>query len=59
MKSLWEEHKSRLRGSIAKRVRDKDAVDDILQDVYLKASVSLSRTHLAVSRSFAGITVAI
>lgn len=34
---LWEEHRTRLRGYIAKRVRDADAVEDILQDVFLKA----------------------
>jgi len=28
---LWSEHRSRLRGYIAKRVRENDAVDDILQ----------------------------
>jgi len=38
---LWSEHRSRLRGYIAKRVRDTDAVDDILQDVFLKASENL------------------
>lgn len=38
---LWSEHRSRLRGYIAKRVREDDAVDDILQDVFLKASENL------------------
>lgn len=38
---LWQEHRSRLRGYIAKRVRESDAVDDILQDVFLKAHTSL------------------
>ncbi|MFA7268301.1 MAG: RNA polymerase sigma factor SigZ [Sterolibacterium sp.] len=38
---LWIEHKTRLRAYIAKRVRERDAVDDILQDVFLKAHVSL------------------
>jgi DNA-directed RNA polymerase specialized sigma24 family protein len=38
---LWSEHRTRLRGYIAKRVREDDAVDDILQDVFLKASENL------------------
>ena len=38
---LWLEHRSRLRGYIAKRVRETHAVDDILQDVFLKASQNL------------------
>ena len=38
---LWSEHRSRLRGYITKRVREGDSVDDILQDVFLKASESL------------------
>ena len=38
---LWAEHRSRLRGYIAKRVRDAHAVDDILQQVFLKASENL------------------
>lgn len=37
---LWQEHKTRLRGYIAKRVRESDAVDDILQEVFLKAHAS-------------------
>lgn len=37
----WKEHEARLRGYIAKRVSDRDDVDDILQDVYLKAHASL------------------
>lgn len=41
MMNFWEEHKSRLRGYITKRVKDPDAVDDILQDVYLKAHTNL------------------
>lgn len=44
--NFWEEHKSRLRGYIAKRVPDKDVVDDILQDVYIKA-----HTHLSTVKS--------
>lgn len=46
MMNWWEEHKSRLRGYIAKRVPDKDVVDDILQDVYIKA-----HTHLNTLKS--------
>jgi RNA polymerase sigma-70 factor (ECF subfamily) len=42
MMNLWQEHKSRLRGYIAKRVPDEDLVDDILQNVYLKAHTNLS-----------------
>jgi len=38
---LWAEHKSRLRSYIARRVRDPNVVDDILQDVFLKAHISL------------------
>lgn len=38
---FWQEHKTRLRGYIAKRVRESDAVDDILQDVFLKAHINL------------------
>lgn len=41
LSDLFSEHRSRLRGYIAKRVRDNDAVDDILHDVFLKASKSL------------------
>ena len=39
--NFWQEHKDRLRGFIAKRVRDNDAVDDLLQEVYLKAHTNL------------------
>lgn len=38
---LWSEHRARLRGYIAKRVRENDAADDILQEVFLKASENL------------------
>jgi RNA polymerase sigma-70 factor (ECF subfamily) len=41
MSDLWSEHRSRLRGYIARRVRDTNAVDDILQEVFLKASKNL------------------
>lgn len=44
---LWAEHKAKLRGYIAKHVRDSAAVDDILQDVFLKLHTSLHtvRSH--------------
>ena len=38
---FWQEHKTRLRSYIAKRVRERDAVDDILQEIFLKAHTSL------------------
>ncbi|MCD6707997.1 MAG: RNA polymerase sigma factor SigZ [Thiobacillus sp.] len=41
MPDFWIEHKSRLRSYVAKRVRESGAVDDILQDVFLKAYASL------------------
>ncbi|WP_197490429.1 RNA polymerase sigma factor SigZ [Halothiobacillus diazotrophicus] len=41
MPDFWQEHKARLRGYIAKRVRERDEVDDILQDVFLRAHTSL------------------
>ena len=39
--ALWRDHKIRLRAYIAKRVDQPDVVDDILQDVFLKAHTSL------------------
>jgi len=41
IKDLWSEHRARLRGYIAKRVRENDAIDDILQTVFLKTSENL------------------
>ena len=41
MTDFWQAHRSRLRGYIAKRVRESDAVDDILQEVFLKVNASL------------------
>jgi len=38
---FWTDHKTRLRNYIAKRVRDTNAVDDILQDVFVKAYTNL------------------
>lgn len=41
MTEIWQAHRAALRGYIAKRVREADAVDDILQDVFLKAYTGL------------------
>ena len=41
MTHLWKEHHSRLRSYVAKRVRERDAVDDILQEVFLKVNAGL------------------
>jgi len=41
MPDFWIEHKTRLRSYVAKRVREHGAVDDILQDVFVKAYTSL------------------
>jgi RNA polymerase sigma-70 factor (ECF subfamily) len=45
--SIWEEHHARLRGYISRRVREPEAVDDILQEVFLKA---LEKLHTLRSR---------
>ncbi len=37
METHWQTHKTRVRRYISKQVEDSAAVDDILQDVYLKA----------------------
>jgi RNA polymerase sigma-70 factor (ECF subfamily) len=47
MTDFWQEHKTRLRSYIARRLRESDAVDDILQDVFLKVHTSL---HTVISR---------
>jgi RNA polymerase sigma-70 factor (ECF subfamily) len=47
MTDFWQEHKTRLRSYIARRLRESDAVDDILQDVFLKVHTSL---HTVKSR---------
>ena len=47
MPDFWIEHKTRLRGYIAKRMREPAAVDDILQDVFVKAYTNL---HTVKSR---------
>jgi RNA polymerase sigma-70 factor (ECF subfamily) len=41
MTDFWEEYKARLRGYISKRVREHNAVDDILQNVFIKAHTNL------------------
>ncbi|GEA51808.1 RNA polymerase sigma factor SigZ [Vibrio inusitatus NBRC 102082] len=41
MISEWQNHKAQLRYYVEKRIDDVDAVDDILQDVYIKASGNL------------------
>ncbi len=41
LNQFWHEYKAQLRGYIAKRVANQDCVDDILQDVFLKAHKSL------------------
>ncbi|KLV05563.1 RNA polymerase sigma factor [Photobacterium aquae] len=41
MLSEWQNHKAQLRSYINKRLDDTDAVDDILQEVYIKASTNL------------------
>ena len=48
---LWQEHRSRLRGYIARRVDESDAVDDILQDVFLRAHAKLHtvKSHGSIS----------
>ncbi|WP_298444342.1 RNA polymerase sigma factor SigZ [uncultured Ferrimonas sp.] len=41
MISEWQNHKEQLRRYVSKRVDDADMVDDILQEVYIKASGNL------------------
>jgi RNA polymerase sigma-70 factor, ECF subfamily len=41
LSDIWNEYKTRLRGYVAKRVQDRGAVEDILQEVFLKAHNSL------------------
>ena len=43
MLTHWQDHKNRLRAYIAKQVNDPATVDDILQDVYLKAHEQLHK----------------
>ncbi len=48
---LWQMHRSRLRDYIAKRVREREAVDDILQEVFIKVHAGLHtvRSHGSLS----------
>ncbi|WP_028112545.1 RNA polymerase sigma factor SigZ [Ferrimonas kyonanensis] len=50
MLNHWQTHKDRLRGYIGKRVDSPAAIDDILQEVYLKA-----HTHLHQLRDNASL----
>lgn len=43
----WHEHHAQLRRQVARRVRDRHAVDDIVQDVYLKAHESMHQLRSA------------
>ena len=47
MIDYWEEHKAKLRGYIARQVHEHSAVDDILQNVFIKAHVNF---HTVKSR---------
>jgi RNA polymerase sigma-70 factor, ECF subfamily len=48
--TFWNQHKARLRSYIASRVvRDQHAVDDILQDVFVKAHTSLHTVKTPVN----------
>ncbi|MBU1214828.1 MAG: RNA polymerase sigma factor SigZ [Gammaproteobacteria bacterium] len=38
---LWQLHRSRLRDYVGRRVREREAVDDILQEVYIKVQAGL------------------
>ncbi|GGB45629.1 RNA polymerase sigma factor SigZ [Shewanella inventionis] len=49
MLAEWQKHKTQLRSYVAKRIDDVDAVDDILQDVYIKASINLHQLKSAGS----------
>lgn len=39
--TLWERHKTGMRGYVAKRVGESDAIEDILQEVFVKAHSQL------------------
>ncbi|MFC3153206.1 RNA polymerase sigma factor SigZ [Litoribrevibacter euphylliae] len=43
MLSEWQDHKTHLRNYVSKRIDDVDAIDDILQEVYIKASTNLHK----------------
>lgn len=40
MLSNWQKNKEKLRGYIKKRVDDEDIIDDLLQEIYIKASMN-------------------
>ncbi len=48
---LWRMHRSRLRDYVARRVREREAVEDILQDVFIKVHTGLHtvRSHDSLS----------
>ncbi|WP_226989186.1 sigma factor [Paraglaciecola arctica] len=46
MISEWQNHKEQLRSYVNKRIDDTNAVDDILQDVYIKASDNLHQLKI-------------
>ncbi len=41
----WKNHKAQLRSYVGKRIDDTNAVDDILQEVYIKASSNLHQLN--------------
>ncbi|MCK9363926.1 MAG: RNA polymerase sigma factor SigZ [Syntrophales bacterium] len=43
MPDFWNEHKIRLHGYIAKRVRNREVAEDILQDVFLKVHLKIHK----------------
>lgn len=43
MDTHWQEYKARLKHYIARQINDESAVEDILQDVYIKAHTQLHR----------------
>ncbi|OZS41630.1 sigma factor [Photobacterium sanguinicancri] len=43
MLAEWLRHKDQLRYYVLKKIDDPDAAEDILQDVYIKASANLSQ----------------
>lgn len=49
MTDFWIEHQTRLRRYIAQRVREPDVVDDILQQVFLKAYLNRHRLRSQAS----------
>lgn len=45
MISEWQNHKAQLHSYVSKRIDDANSVDDILQDVYIKASSNLHQLN--------------